>query len=203
LESQLIPLQAKPSLNLSRITFYNYYRTSPESPIFTTFSMLSKLALAFCLVALASNVLAIPTISAVGSKFFTSDGKQFYIKGSEALLLCGLSAWPLSDLLAIGVAYQLIDQDPLVDTNQCKLDANLMKQLGANVIRVYHVDASADHSGCMNAFAEAGIYLFVDMDSFKTYIGLVSSQEQSSNKRYNNTSNLNAEWATFMDAGQV
>jgi hypothetical protein len=28
-----------------------------------------------------SNVLAIPKISAVGSKFFTSDGEQFYIKG--------------------------------------------------------------------------------------------------------------------------
>jgi hypothetical protein len=49
-----------------------------------------------------------------------------------------------------------------------------MKQLGANAIRVYHVDPTADHSGCMNAFAAAGIYLFVDMDSFKTYISLVS-----------------------------
>jgi len=96
-----------------------------------------------------SNVLAIPKISAVGSKFFTSDGKQFYIKG---------------------VAYQLTDQDPLVDTNQCQLDAPLMKQLGANSIRVYHVDADADHSGCMSTFADAGIYLWVDMDSMKTYI---------------------------------
>jgi hypothetical protein len=44
--------------------------------------MLSKFVFAFlCLVALVSNALAIPTISAVGSKFFTSDGKQFYIKG--------------------------------------------------------------------------------------------------------------------------
>jgi 1,3-beta-glucanosyltransferase GAS1 len=49
-----------------------------------------------------------------------------------------------------------------------------MKQLGANSIRVYHVDAGADHSGCMNAFADAGIYLWVDMDSFKTYITIVS-----------------------------
>lgn len=48
-----------------------------------------------------------------------------------------------------------------------------MKELGANAIRVYHVDADADHSGCMNAFAEVGIYVFVDMDSFKTYIRYV------------------------------
>lgn len=72
-----------------------------------------------------------------------------------------------------GVAYQLIEDDPLKNTTQCQLDAALMKELGANSIRVYHVDATADHSGCMNAFADAGIYLFVDCDSFKTYIRLV------------------------------
>ena len=48
-----------------------------------------------------------------------------------------------------------------------------MKELGANSIRVYHVDASADHDGCMNAFAAAGIYAFIDLDSFKTYIRYV------------------------------
>ncbi|KIX03153.1 uncharacterized protein Z518_06704 [Rhinocladiella mackenziei CBS 650.93] len=71
---------------------------------------------------------------------------------------------------AVGIAYQLTEDDPLVNTTQCQLDAALMQQLGANAIRVYHVDASADHRGCMNAFAAAGIYVFVDMDSFKTYI---------------------------------
>ncbi|KAI1083720.1 glycoside hydrolase family 72 protein [Whalleya microplaca] len=45
-----------------------------------------------------------------------------------------------------------------------------MKTLGANTIRVYHVDADADHSGCMSAFADAGIYTLIDMDSFDTYI---------------------------------
>lgn len=73
-----------------------------------------------------------------------------------------------------GVAYQLTEDDPLANTAQCQRDAALMKQLGANSIRVYHVDATADHSGCMNAFAEAGIYIWVDLDSFKTYIRLVS-----------------------------
>lgn len=31
------------------------------------------------------HVMAIPTLSAVGSKFFTSDGDQFFIKGSYAI----------------------------------------------------------------------------------------------------------------------
>lgn len=70
----------------------------------------------------------------------------------------------------IGVAYQLTEADPLIDTNQCQLDASLMKTLGANAIRVYHVDPSGDHSGCMTAFADAGVYLFLDLDTFNTAI---------------------------------
>jgi hypothetical protein len=45
-----------------------------------------------------------------------------------------------------------------------------MKTLGANAIRVYHVDSKADHSGCMGEFAKAGIYAMIDMDTFSTYI---------------------------------
>lgn len=45
-----------------------------------------------------------------------------------------------------------------------------MAELGTNAIRVYHVDPKADHKGCMSAFADAGIYLFVDLDTFNTQI---------------------------------
>ena len=41
-----------------------------------------------------------------------------------------------------------------------------MKELGANTIRVYHVDPTGDHDGCMTAFDNAGIYLFVDLETF-------------------------------------
>jgi hypothetical protein len=37
------------------------------------------------LLAFVSPLLAIPTIQAKGSKFFTSDGSQFYIKGKWRL----------------------------------------------------------------------------------------------------------------------
>jgi 1,3-beta-glucanosyltransferase GAS1 len=77
-----------------------------------------------------------------------------------------------------GIAYQLIEDDPLVKTAQCQRDADLMKQLGTNAIRVYHVNETADHSGCMNAFAGAGIYTFIDLDSFKTYIRYVRARLQ-------------------------
>ncbi|KAJ4518998.1 hypothetical protein HRR86_003306 [Exophiala dermatitidis] len=149
------------------------------------------------LAALCVSINAIPTISAVGSKFFTSDGNQFFIKG---------------------VAYQLIEDDPLVNATQCKLDATVMQQLGANAIRVYHVDPSADHQGCMNAFAAVGIYVFVDMDSFKTYIRLNSGAAWTQNKsesyravldnfqQYDNTAGLfvgNEVLNTLDDAGSA
>lgn len=97
----------------------------------------------------ATTVHAISTISTYGNKFFYENGTQFFIKG---------------------VAYQLTEDDPLVDKTQCALDASLMQELGANSIRVYHVDASSDHSDCMTVFADAGIYLLVDLDTFDTYI---------------------------------
>jgi 1,3-beta-glucanosyltransferase GAS1 len=73
-----------------------------------------------------------------------------------------------------GVAYQLESLDPLIDAKQCAVDAALMKTLGANAIRVYHVDSTADHKPCMDAFADAGIYLFLDLDTFNTQIEQVS-----------------------------
>ena len=119
------------------------------------------------------TVSTIPTISAVGAKFFTSDGNQFYIKGMICFGTASLENF--SDKIRLGVAYQLTDFDPLIDSTQCQLDAAQMKDLGANTIRVYHVDATADHSGCMSAFAAAGIYLFVDLDTFTTQIEQVGS----------------------------
>ncbi|EMD00553.1 glycoside hydrolase family 72 protein [Baudoinia panamericana UAMH 10762] len=109
--------------------------------------------LGFTVAALLGVAAAIPTISTKGSKFFTSNGNQWYIKG---------------------VAYQLTDADPLADGTQCALDASLMQTLGANAIRVYHVDPTANHDSCMQSFSNAGIYAFIDLDTFTTYINPIS-----------------------------
>lgn len=106
-------------------------------------------ALAGAALLLASYVSAIDPISVSGSKFFFKNGTQFYIKG---------------------IAYQLTTDDPLVNTAQCQRDATAMQSLAANAIRVYHVDPDGDHTGCMSAFADAGIYLLVDLDTFDTQI---------------------------------
>lgn len=118
--------------------------------------------------ALAMGVQAqtLPTITTKGSYFFTSTGQRWFVKGMfvpPGQAVAHTNSIP-------GIAYQLSEADPLLNTAQCTMDANLMKSLGANAIRVYHVDSSQDHSGCMTAFANAGIYLFVDLDTFSTYI---------------------------------
>lgn len=76
------------------------------------------------------------------------------------------------DLLADGDA--LAPDDPLIDAEQCSRDAALMKTLGTNSLRVYHVDPKADHTKCMEIFDKAGIYLMIDLDTFDTYILPVS-----------------------------
>ena len=54
-----------------------------------------------------------------------------------------------------------------------------MQDLGANTVRVYHVDPSGDHTGCMKAFSDAGIYLFVDLDTFTTQMNPVRVRRDS------------------------
>lgn len=48
-----------------------------------------------------------------------------------------------------------------------------MQKLGVNTIRVYYVDTTANHDGCMSAFANAGIYVLVALDSAYSAINRV------------------------------
>lgn len=57
--------------------------------------------------------------------------------------------------------------DPIADTDGCKRDIAQFTKLGLNTIRVYTVDNSADHDECMNALADAGIYLVLDVNTPK------------------------------------
>ncbi|KAJ5150844.1 uncharacterized protein N7482_010096 [Penicillium canariense] len=84
-----------------------------------------------------------------GSKFFySSNNTQFYLRG---------------------VAYQQDTsdsssyKDPLADAAACKRDIPILQELRTNVIRTYSINASADHSECMQLLSEAGIYLISDL----------------------------------------
>ncbi|CAG8488105.1 7840_t:CDS:2 [Cetraspora pellucida] len=100
-------------------------------------------------------VVAINPIIIKGNKFFDSITKQqFFIKG--------VAYQPRG----LGVEYS----DPLAQSETCKRDVKLMKELGFNVIRVYEVDNDKDHDSCMNYMAEAGIYLILDLATIKSNI---------------------------------
>jgi hypothetical protein len=98
---------------------------------------LQRAALFFCLFRFA---LSLPTISIVGSKFYDSDGNQFFIKGTclQALIsqfgnAASQSTFRFSLVLIheIGVRYQpgglAISYDPLSATAQCTEDVRTFK----------------------------------------------------------------------------
>ncbi|PMD52703.1 glycoside hydrolase family 72 protein [Hyaloscypha bicolor E] len=109
------------------------------------------------LVGLFPVTAAIPTISAIHSKFFDSNGNQFFIKGV---------------IYQPGGSASLTD--PLINTAQCALDAALMSDLGVNTISVYYAGSGDDHTGCMSAFEDAGIYVMVGLASPLTGINRTS-----------------------------
>ncbi|CAG8026879.1 unnamed protein product [Penicillium olsonii] len=86
-------------------------------------------------------------ITVKGNAFFKGDDR-FYIRGVD------YQPGGSSDLA-----------DPIADAKGCKRDIENFKELGLNTIRVYSVDNSADHDECMNALADAGIYLVLDVNT--------------------------------------
>ncbi len=129
---------------------------------------ISRLLFATLLVAY-HGVGGIPTISIKGSKFFTSDGEQFYIKGILVFLVVRYL------LIHPGIVYQSATSTAnyLANGPQCQIDAKLIAATGANVIRVYAVDPTLNHDVCMQAFEAQGIYVICDMSTPTYYINAV------------------------------
>ncbi|EME47200.1 glycoside hydrolase family 72 protein [Dothistroma septosporum NZE10] len=92
---------------------------------------------------------SLPTVTTKGNAFYAGSDR-FYIRGID------YQPGGSSDVT-----------DPLADYSTCSRDIPYFKQLGLNTIRVYTVDNSANHDQCMNALAEAGIYLALDVNTPK------------------------------------
>jgi hypothetical protein len=121
-----------------------------------TFTAVAALAAVSSVVALPSltEVLAprqssgsLQPITVKGNAFFQGD-KRFYMRGVD---------------YQPGGSSKL--SDPISDPDVCKRDIAFFKDLGINTVRIYSVDNSADHEECMQALADAGIYLVLDVNT--------------------------------------
>ncbi|PVH16137.1 uncharacterized protein CXQ87_004001 [Candidozyma duobushaemuli] len=110
-------------------------------------------------------------------------GNAFYKEGTdERFYIMGIAYQPggTSDLF-----------DPLSSPETCKRDIKYFKELGVNTVRVYSIDNTGDHDECMEALAEAGIYLILDTNIPKASI----ARDDGANCSYN-TMYLNEVFAT-------
>jgi hypothetical protein len=98
---------------------------------------------------------AVDPIVIKGSKFFyKTNGTQFFMNGVayQQGINTNTSQTEVKDYI-----------DPLADTKACKRDIEFLKQLKTNTIRVYAIDPEQDHKECMDALADAGIYVVADL----------------------------------------
>ncbi|KAL6304160.1 beta-1,3-glucanosyltransferase [Sparassis latifolia] len=108
---------------------------------------------------LASAVSALNPITSKGSFFFDAvTGDRFYVKGLAYSANYGSAQ--SSPIAATGSISAL---DPLANGQGCQRDIPYFQQLGINLIRVYQVNASLDHSACMSALNSAGVYVLLDL----------------------------------------
>lgn len=90
---------------------------------------------------------SLPAVTVKGNAFFAGDSR-FYIRGVD---------------YQPGGSSKLVD--PLADSSTCTRDIAEFAKLGINTVRIYTVDNSANHDACMQALANAGIYLVLDVNS--------------------------------------
>ncbi|GLB36499.1 putative splits internally a 1,3-beta-glucan molecule and transfers the newly generated reducing end (the donor) to the non- reducing end of another 1,3-beta-glucan molecule (the acceptor) forming a 1,3-beta linkage, resulting in the elongation of 1,3-beta-glucan chains in the cell wall [Lyophyllum shimeji] len=119
----------------------------------------SRAAALFAAVAtLTGTVRAISKITREGRYLYQDDGTRFYIKG---IAYQEQGAVVASADNPFGEPSSFID--PLAVPDACNRDLPFLQQLGVNAIRVYSVNSSLNHDGCMTAFSNAGIYTIIDL----------------------------------------
>jgi len=117
---------------------------------------------AFLLLLLQRALLVVADIDPItikGSHFFyQTNGSQFFVRG-VAYQVQGRFAGTLASII-----------DPLADGPTCARDIPYLQQLRTNTLRVYAIDPTKDHTVCMQQFADAGIYVMLDLAGNELFI---------------------------------
>ncbi|EFW99224.1 beta-glucanosyltransferase gel1 [Grosmannia clavigera kw1407] len=90
---------------------------------------------------------SVPAVTASGNAFWAGS-TRFYVRGID---------------YQPGGSSEMAD--PLADSSVCNRDITEFKKLGVNTVRVYITDNSKNHDDCMNALADAGIYVILDANN--------------------------------------
>ncbi|KAH7393835.1 Glucanosyltransferase-domain-containing protein [Phaeosphaeria sp. MPI-PUGE-AT-0046c] len=113
---------------------------------------------------LAGAQAAIDPIVIKGQKFFyKTNGTQFFMKGVAY-------QQEINSNTTQSTESTVQITDPLADSAACKRDIEFLKKVQTNTIRVYAIDPTKDHSACMNALSDAGIYVVADLSEPKNSI---------------------------------
>ncbi|KAK2049849.1 glycolipid anchored surface protein [Colletotrichum somersetense] len=125
-----------------------------------SFAVLSALAL-------AHSAGALDPIIMKGTKFFYTNGTQFFMKGI---------AYQQDTAAAGGESVTGEYKDPLADEAACRRDIPILVNAGTNTIRTYAIDPRNDHSACMKMLSDAGIYVVSDLGEPKLSINRENPQ---------------------------
>lgn len=98
-------------------------------------------------------------IEIVGRKFYNSKtGEQFFLKGVAYQPTIISESW---NPKIVNSGDKFID--PLAEPSICLRDLPHLKKLNINTLRVYSINTKKNHDTCMEALANSGIYVLIDL----------------------------------------
>ncbi|GAV46945.1 hypothetical protein ZYGR_0A05430 [Zygosaccharomyces rouxii] len=102
---------------------------------------------------------SIAPIEVVGRKFYNSrTGNQFFLRGVAYQPTIASESWN-PEILNSETNYI----DPLAEPSLCLRDLPFFEKLDVNTLRVYSIDTRKNHDVCMEALANSGIYVLIDL----------------------------------------